>query len=101
MNEALSAFLEVLRRIGVRHAAVGSIASSIHGLPPFTNDADLLLAEMTKGSFYLDPAQAKTSIAAGRPFNLIRLASSGKTDIFPGGANAFNESELNRSVIAD
>jgi hypothetical protein len=111
MNEALSAFLDILNRMGLRHVVVGSIASSIHGLPRFTNDADLLveirlsniaaLAEFAGQSFWFDPDEAAKSIAAGRAFNLIHLASAGKIDVFPAGSNPFHTSELERSVVAD
>src|SRR5579863_5578735 len=107
MNEALSAFIEILNRMGLRHIAVGSIASSIHGLPRFTNDADLLveigvsdivaLEELAGEGFYFDREEAIRSIAAGRAFNLIHFGSAGKIDVFPVGSNAFHLSELGRS----
>jgi hypothetical protein len=68
--------LGILSRMGLRHAAVGSIASSIHGLPRFTDDADILveigvgdvesLAKLAEGIFYLDASEAVKSVLAGR-----------------------------------
>jgi hypothetical protein len=110
MNEALQELLLILRDLGLRHMAVGSIASSIHGLPRFTNDTDLLvdireehvgpLVTRTKGTFYLDSDEARRSVAAGRAFNLIHLSSASKIDIFP-AVHEFHATELKRSAVAE
>jgi hypothetical protein len=109
VNEALAAFLQVLTDLGLRHFAVGSVASSIHGVPRFTNDVDLLVA-LTPGDvdsvaaavatdFYMDPDEARFSIRMGRAFNVLHLASAFKIDIFPVGNNGFHQSELTRSTL--
>jgi len=110
MNDALKAIVEILARLGLRYAAVGSIASSVHGLPRFTNDADLLidirveqispLADLARGAFYLDVEEAERAVAGGRAFNLIHFASAAKVDLFPCGPGEFNSAELSRSAEA-
>lgn len=108
MNEALRALLQVLDELGVRYFAVGSVASSIHGLPRFTQDVDLVarlseekiasLASLTSGKFYLDADEASRAFRVGRAFNLIHLGSAAKIDIFPMRENEFQRSEMSRSA---
>ena len=65
MNDALRAMLAILDELGLRYFAVGSVASSIHGVARFTNDVNLLV-EIDEGAvdrigaraektFYIDP----------------------------------------------
>jgi|HubBroStandDraft_6_1064221.scaffolds.fasta_scaffold45605_3 hypothetical protein len=107
MNEALMALLHVLNSLGLRYFAVGSVASSIHGLPRFTQDVDLVvqldqthvepIASLTEREFYMDRDEANRAVRSGRPFNLIHLATASKIDIFPMQQNEFHRSEMSRS----
>lgn len=111
MNDALTALLKALDALGIRYFAVGSVASSVHGLPRFTQDVDLVaqiglaqiegLAAMTAGDFYMDEDEALRAVTRGRAFNLIHLSSGYKIDIFPLEQNAFHASELSRARMAD
>jgi hypothetical protein len=111
MNDALTAVLRVLDHLGIRYFAAGSVASSIHGLPRFTQDVDLViqieeahiepLASLTSQAYYMDVNEARGAIARGRAFNLIHLASAYKIDLFPLGQNAFHASEMARAQIQD
>ncbi|MGD1069130.1 MAG: hypothetical protein ABSB15_03235 [Bryobacteraceae bacterium] len=78
MNEALRAMLAILDELGLCCFAVGSVASSIHGVARFTNGVDLLV-EIDEGAvdqiavraakaFYVDADEAKRSIRMGRAF---------------------------------
>jgi hypothetical protein len=108
MNQALRAFLAILQQLGLRYFAVGSVASSIHGVPRFTNDVDLLIeidaaaideiASLAEPDFYIDADEAKRSIRIGRAFNLLHLASASKIDVFPIGSDPFHASELARAA---
>jgi len=108
VNDALRAMLAILDELRLRYFAVGSVASSIHGVARFTNDVDLLV-EIDEGAvdrigtraektFYIDPDEAKRSIRMGRAFNLLHLASASKIDIFPLGHDEFHRSELARAA---
>jgi hypothetical protein len=111
MNEALTALLNVLDELGILYFAVGSVASSIHGLPRFTQDIDLVaqiepaqidrLTSLTANDFYMDKNEARGALVRGRAFNLIHLASAYKIDIFPLGHDAFHASELSRARAED
>lgn len=109
MNEALAVLLRVLDELGIRYFAVGSVASSIHGLPRFTQDVDLVvqiepahidrLASLTGHAYYMDVNEARNAVARGRA--LIHLATAYKIDLFPLGESAFHASELSRAEIRD
>lgn len=106
--------LEVLRALadlGVRHHLGGSWASSLHGVPRQTRDADLvvdldpatvpLLAARLRPTFYLDEDRILQAVLRRSSVNLIHLASGFKIDLFVKGDQPFDESELARSVLAD
>jgi hypothetical protein len=110
MNEALRRVVAILTELGLPFFAAGSVASSIHGLPRFTRDVDLVvaitpdavyrLASRAAGEFYIDPEYAASAISSGRSFNLIHLATASKIDIFPLEHTEFQASELARSTAA-
>ena len=107
MNEALAALLHVLNELGIKYFAVGSVASSIHGLPRYTQDVDLVVQlgqehverifSLTSREFYMDRDEAQRAVRLGRAFNLIHLASASKIDIFPMSQSEFHRSEMARS----
>jgi hypothetical protein len=111
MNDALTTLLRVLDKLGIRYFAAGSVASSIHGLPRFTQDVDLVvqieqahiesLASLTSGAFYMDVNEARGAVRRGRAFNLIHLATAYKIDLFPLGQDPFNASEMARAQVQD
>jgi hypothetical protein len=95
MNEALTALLHVLDDLGIKYFAVGSVASSIHGLPRFTQNVDLVvqpdrqhvepIASRTSLEFYMDRDEALHAASLGRAFNLIHIATVGDRHL-PDGA---------------
>jgi hypothetical protein len=104
---AVADFVSVLDELGIRYYAGGSVASSIHGVPRYTGDVDLvadlaleqtdLLASKLNADFYADAAQMKEALRFGRSFNAIHFATGFKIDVFPLGKDAFHASEMARS----
>src|SRR5579863_577846 len=104
---AVGELLSVLDELGIRYYAGGSVASSIHGVPRYTKDIDLvadlkpeqtdLLVSKLNTDFYADAAQMREAIRFGRAFNAIHFATGFKIDIFPLGKDAFHAGELARS----
>lgn len=104
----LEAVLQALEALGLRHHLGGSYASTIHGLPRQTLDADLVvdlpresvqgLAERLHSRFYLDEERIRHAVRRRSSFNVIDLSSGFKIDIFVKGAGEFDELELRRSV---
>jgi predicted nucleotidyltransferase len=103
---ALQSILAALDRQEVRYAVVGSVASSNHGLPRFTNDVDIVvdlqevdLAELfrfLKAEFYFDLDHIQASIEAGRSFNVIHLVGGFKFDFFPVEPGPYGDQQLQR-----
>ncbi len=93
--EALRASLEVIRvfeELDVPYLVGGSLASSFHGTPRSTNDADLvadlrlanvpLLAAALEAEFYLDRERIRDAVRRRSSFNFIYLATMFKVDVF-------------------
>ncbi|MBN1878607.1 hypothetical protein JW823_00675 [bacterium] len=82
----------VLESLDIRYFLTGSFASSLHGIPRATNDADLVV-EMTEGDvsavfdhfraeFYISMDAMREAVIRQRSFNLIHLMTMFKIDIF-------------------
>ena len=93
--EALQASLKVIRaleELDVPYLVGGSLASSFHGTPRSTNDADLvadlrrahvpLLAAALEAEFYLDRGRIRDAVRRRSSFNVIYLETMFKVDIF-------------------
>jgi hypothetical protein len=101
--------LEAIDRLGLRYHIGGSFASAIHGVPRQTMDADLVVeldigsvVELVDGledEFYVDVDGARDAVKRRRSFNAIHLETGFKVDFFVKGRGAFDELELERSVL--
>jgi hypothetical protein len=88
---------------------VGSFASSSHGFPRFTQDADLIaqlngnqvngFVEAFSREFYLDRGLIEQAIANQTSFNIIHLESSFKVDFFVLRRGGYVEEEFSRRVL--
>jgi hypothetical protein len=104
---AVGELLSILDELGIRYYAGGSVASSIHGVPRYTRDIDLvadlkpeqtdLLASKLNKGFYADAGQMREAIQYGRAFNAIHFDTGFKIDIFPLEKDSFHAGELARS----
>ena len=91
--------------LGVPYLVGGSLASTLHGEPRFTRDADLVaelqprhagpLARALAGAFYADEESIRGAIARKSSFNAIHLATAFKVDVFI-SKRPFDRSELAR-----
>ena len=89
---ALAPVLDVLRRLGVRHYVGGSIASSAHGVPRASIDADVVaellpahaapLAAALRGAYYVPEQHVSEAIDRRTSFNVIHLDTMVKVDVF-------------------
>ncbi len=78
--------------LGVDWYVGGSVASSVHGIPRATQDADVVaglrpghgrrLADLLGQDFYIDADTAEQAIRTGRSFNVIHLDTMFKVDVF-------------------
>lgn len=109
MDEAFEAVFEVVRvleRLGVEYLVGGSLASSFHGIPRSTMDADLVadikashvqpLARALRDRFYLDEDGILDAVERRSSFNLIYLKTMFKVDIFVLKEDAHSREEMRR-----
>lgn len=108
-TEALRVCLEVtevLEDLGVPYLVGGSIASSLHGYPRATQDADLV-ADLREdhvapfvaalgGRFYVSEERVRHAVARRSSFNVIHLATMFKVDVFVLGESPLAREEMAR-----
>ncbi|MFZ5441387.1 MAG: hypothetical protein ACOZQL_15370 [Myxococcota bacterium] len=111
VEDATLAVVRALERMGVRHYVTGSLASSLHGDPRATNDADIVaalgagqfrrLADELRGRFHLDEDDFDYAVKSGRSFNLIDEVELAKVDVFCVTDEGYQHEALNRVVTLE
>jgi hypothetical protein len=104
---ALVPVLEALRQLGVRHFVGGSIASSVHGIPRASIDADVVaelfpvhaapLAASLREAYYVPEARLVDAITRRESFNVIHLDAMVKIDVFVSRGRPFDDRALERA----
>ncbi|HXV59320.1 MAG TPA: hypothetical protein VEK15_01400 [Vicinamibacteria bacterium] len=91
-ERALLDVVRLLENLGIPYMIVGSVASSHHGRPRATHDADvvidpsssslqMLLGRLTESGFYVDAGRARQALASRTQFNVIETHSASKIDL--------------------
>src|SRR5437762_9334559 len=90
--EVLVLVVSNLDELGIPYMIGGSFASSAHGVPRSTLDADLVIdlrpdqaekfEELFRNGFYVDAGQVSRAIKAKQSFNIIHLGTFFKADLF-------------------
>ena len=103
---AVGPVLDALRRLGVRHYVGGSIASSAHGIPRASIDADVVaeleprhappLVAALREAYYLSEERVRDAIARRRSFNAIHLQTMLKVDVFVSRDRPFDRRAFDR-----
>ena len=109
MDEALRVTLHVtgiLDGLGVEYLLGGSLASSLHGIPRATLDADLVaalsaahvepLVAALGGEFYIHEDDVRDALRHGSSFNVIHLPTMFKVDVFISGSGEVARLEMDR-----
>jgi len=101
--------IEQLDALGVRYMVGGSFASSIHGVPRSTNDADIVadlrqehvgtLTCALSPQFYIEASSIHEAIQHRSSFNVIHLEQGFKVDIFLPKSREFDNVQLSRRVL--
>lgn len=104
--DVLLRVVEILDMLGIPYMVGGSFASSVHGIPRMTYDADLVaeiglehvavLVANLQDEFYVDAEMIREAIQRQSPFNVIHLQSMFKVDVFPLKTRAFDQVEFAR-----
>lgn len=110
-DELLEALFEVvaaLESLGVDYLIGGSLASSFHGIPRSTLDADLVadlqpehvhfLVETLRSKFYLDEDRIREAVHRRSSFNLIFLKTMFKVDVFVLKPDPLSREEMRRRL---
>lgn len=106
--DALGPVAAALERLGVAFYIGGSVASSVHGAPRSTMDADIVadlraqhaspLVAALEDEYYADERAIAAAITRRSSFNLIHLATSFKIDVFVPEDDPYQRESLARRV---
>lgn len=109
VDEAVSAVVDVLDRLGIPWLIGGSLASSVHGSARSTLDVDMVLAlalsevrplvEALEPDFYVDEAAVREAVRSRASFNAIHNATIVKIDIYVLTPDPFEQSAFSRGVL--
>ncbi len=111
VSDPIAALLDIvghLDELDIAYAIGGSVASSVHGEPRASADADLiarlrpdqldrLLARIEK-TYYASQEAAHEAIRRHSSFNIIHLESMYKIDIFVAGSGRMDTEQLQRRI---
>jgi hypothetical protein len=108
VEDSTLAVARALERLGVRYYVCGSVASSLHGNPRATNDADFVAAlhrgqaeqlQKELGSRFLVNREVfERAVDTGRSFNLIDEIELAKVDVFCVADTGYYGGALQRTV---
>ena len=106
-EDVLARLARSLDALGIPYMITGSVASSFHGRPRSTHDADVvidptldalrsLVRDLTSAGFYVDADRAEQALSSRRQFNVIDMASAFKLDLIVRKDRPFSREELSR-----
>lgn len=111
-EDVLARVARLLSDLGIPYMVAGSLASSFHGKPRMTHDADIvidptpegldrLVAELSAADFYVDLTAARDALRFRRQFNVIDRASAFKVDLIVRKERPFSREEFARRRPAE
>ncbi len=108
-SEVTLSVVDVLDELRVRYLIGGSLASTIHGTPRATLDADLLadiklehikqFYEKLSRDFYISEEDMRNAFARKASFNLVHLTTLFKIDIFLPKSRLFDEQQFENRAL--
>lgn len=111
-EQALRRLVDLLEAHRIAYMISGSIASSYHGRPRATHDADVvidatasqfgeLVTALANSGFYVNPDSASRAFEHRRQFNAIEIASASKIDLVILKDRPFSHEEFQRRQLVD
>jgi hypothetical protein len=108
-EDAVARLLRRLESLGIEYMVAGSLASSHHGLPRATNDADVvidpgpeeldrLVSSLAADGYYVDARVARDALARRRLFNVVDPETAFKIDLIVRKDRPFSREEFARRV---
>jgi hypothetical protein len=109
---AVARLVRRLETLGIPYMVTGSVASSHHGLPRATNDADIvvdptpdaldaLVAALLAEGYYVDAKVAREALGSRRLFNVIDPETAFKVDLIIRKERRFSREEFARRERRD
>jgi hypothetical protein len=105
--EAITPVVEAFEQLGVAYYIGGSVASSVHGIPRTTLDADIVadlrtehvsfFVERLETDYYVDAEMITKAIERRSSFNVVYLAMMLKVDVFIFKGQRFDNEEFRRA----
>lgn len=105
-EQVVARVVEALEQVGLAYMVAGSFASSFHGIPRMTQDADIVveadersvlrLVKLLEQEFYVSEDAAREALSLRRMFNAIHLATGFKVDLVIRKQRPFSVEELRR-----
>jgi hypothetical protein len=106
-EEALRAAVDILERLRIPYMLTGSVATSYHGRPRATHDADIvidpdpaqldaLVQAFEAAGFYVDGASARSALRLRHQFNVIETRYASKIDLIVRKERPFSHEEFGR-----
>ncbi|HKP53861.1 MAG TPA: hypothetical protein VJ183_14565 [Chloroflexia bacterium] len=105
--EAITPVVEAFEQLAVPYYIGGSVASSVHGIPRTTLDADIIadlriehvqsFVERLDPDYYVDAEMIAKAIERRSSFNVVYLAMILKVDVFIFKGQLFDNEELKRA----
>jgi hypothetical protein len=106
-EDALRRVIDLLERLGVPYMLTGSVATSYHGRPRATHDADIvvdptpeqldtLVQDLGRAGFYADVDGAREALRLRRQFNAIDTRYACKVDLIVKKDRPFSHEEFAR-----
>jgi hypothetical protein len=111
-EDAIGRLVRRLEALGIDYMVAGSFASSHHGLPRATNDADILVdpspralddlvAALAADGYYADAGLAREALRTRRVFNVIDPDTAFKIDLIILKERPFSREEFSRRQRRD
>jgi hypothetical protein len=108
-EDVVTRAIRLLDALDIPYMIAGSVASSFHGTPRTTHDADIvidpapdaldrLVEQLTQARFYVDLATARQAV---RQFNVIDAQTAFKLDLIIRKERPFSREEFRRRQRAD
>ena len=98
----------VFQELNISYLVGGSLASSLHGIPRATQDADIVadlaqtdikkIVALLSPDFYIDEEMAKGAVGGKSSFNIIDKEEFFKIDIFVKGIDELSCIEMERRI---
>lgn len=111
-EQALAGVIALLRRLDIPFMLTGSVATSYHGRPRSTHDADVvidpnasqlddLVSSLDAAGYYVDYESAARALRTRSQFNVIETHDASKIDLIVRRDRPFSEEEFRRRIAVD